>query len=267
MTNTQITLFQLDNYGPWTVTPEPRREPDLQSLQSNLYADICDFVGAHGGYAFFTRFDNMVAVTNGLTYESHSQLQESLGNRYPVTVSAAFENDPNPSVALSESTLALQNAGSAQDDSRQTILVGDSMTDATRSMRDVCIAHFDVINATEKLTDNLDAFESFLTINQTYKTLAEHLYHEYNSLAFFVGGDNIIAVCRNLDTEQFRSVLQHVSKVTGTKLQVGVGMGPTAVEAGQTAKTALETCRTQERKLVVGGGESTDQIGSATSRT
>ncbi|MDL0139842.1 GTP cyclohydrolase IIa, partial [Halobacterium salinarum] len=26
MTNTQVTLVQLDNYGPWTVTPSPRRE-------------------------------------------------------------------------------------------------------------------------------------------------------------------------------------------------------------------------------------------------
>ncbi|HII51742.1 MAG TPA: GTP cyclohydrolase IIa, partial [Halobacteriales archaeon] len=26
MTNAQLTLIQIDNYGPWTVTPKPRRE-------------------------------------------------------------------------------------------------------------------------------------------------------------------------------------------------------------------------------------------------
>ena len=36
----QITLIQIDNYGPWTVTPGPRAEPDLQTLQSRLYGDL-----------------------------------------------------------------------------------------------------------------------------------------------------------------------------------------------------------------------------------
>ena len=29
----QMTLIQIDNYGPWTVTPRPRTESDLHSLQ------------------------------------------------------------------------------------------------------------------------------------------------------------------------------------------------------------------------------------------
>ena len=29
----QMTLIQIDNYGPWTVTPRPRTESDLQILQ------------------------------------------------------------------------------------------------------------------------------------------------------------------------------------------------------------------------------------------
>jgi len=66
VTNTQLTLVHIDNYGPWTVTPDPRREVDLQTLQSRLYADVSQLVGNREGYAFFGRFDNMVAVTNGL---------------------------------------------------------------------------------------------------------------------------------------------------------------------------------------------------------
>ena len=87
MTNTQVTLIQIDNYGPWTVTPEPRREVDLQTLQSRLYADLSQLVGNREGYVFFSRFDNMVAVTNGLDTDAHGLIQESVGNRYPVTVS------------------------------------------------------------------------------------------------------------------------------------------------------------------------------------
>ena len=36
----QMTLIQIDNYGPWTVTPNPRTESDLQILQSTLYAEL-----------------------------------------------------------------------------------------------------------------------------------------------------------------------------------------------------------------------------------
>jgi len=33
VTQTQATLIQIDTYGPRTVTPEPRREVDLQTIQ------------------------------------------------------------------------------------------------------------------------------------------------------------------------------------------------------------------------------------------
>ena len=87
MSNTQVTLIQIDNYGPWTVTPSPRREVDLQTLQSRLFADLSQLFGMQDGYAFFTRFDNMVAITNGMDLEDHARIQESIRNRYPVTIS------------------------------------------------------------------------------------------------------------------------------------------------------------------------------------
>jgi len=39
---------------------------DLQSLQSRLFADIAQFMGPRDAYVFSTRYDNMIAVTNGL---------------------------------------------------------------------------------------------------------------------------------------------------------------------------------------------------------
>ncbi|MDY7082170.1 MAG: GTP cyclohydrolase IIa, partial [Halobacteria archaeon] len=92
----QITLIQIDNYGPWTVTPEPRREVDLQSLQSNLYADLCERFGSHDSLVFLSRFDNMVAVTDGMNEENHARIQESIRNRYPVTVSMSVADAETP---------------------------------------------------------------------------------------------------------------------------------------------------------------------------
>ena len=78
MTNAQLTLIQIDNYGPWTVTPKPRREVDLQTLQSRLYADFSQLFGMKKGYVFFSRFDNMIAVTNGIDIDYHALIQESI---------------------------------------------------------------------------------------------------------------------------------------------------------------------------------------------
>jgi GTP cyclohydrolase IIa len=258
VTNTQLTLIQIDNYGPWTVTPEPRREMDLQTLQSRLFADVAQFVGQRGGYAFFTRFDNMVAVTNGLDADDHRLLQESTGNRYPVTLSLGIGADANPAVALEEATAGLQSAGSAQDGDRRKVLSGTPV--ATRSDGDVSIAHFDVNGATEKYTDQLNEFDSFIRIEQGYAALMRYLREEHGALSFFVGGDNIIAVTPEMSAGDYHGAIDHVEEAVGVDLKVGVGRGEHAHEAGMSAKHALEACR--HRGTAVELGEAASELRS-----
>ena len=243
MTNTQVTLVQIDNYGPWTVTPEPRREADLQTLQSRLYADISQFVGARDGYVFFTRFDNIIAVTNGLDVADHRLLQTSVGNRYPVTLSLSIAAGRTPVGALGDATDRLQAAGSAQDASRQEILTGHSIDRAHRRSDDVTIAHFDVVDATGVYTDELNAFDSFIEIEQAYAALMRYMRTEAESLSFFVGGDNIIATCPELTPDDYAAAIEHVRDTVGVELRVGVGRGETACDAGMDAKHALERSR------------------------
>ncbi len=243
VTNTQLTLVQIDNYGPWTVTPEPRREVDLQTLQSRLYADLSQLFGNREGYVFFTRFDNMVAVTNGLDEAAHALVQESVANRYPVSVSLSIAVDPSPAAALGVATGQLQDAGSAQDRGRTEILRGTPLSDDERTGTDVQIAHFDVNDATGKYTDRLNEFDSFITIEQGYAELMRYMRRAHDSLSFFVGGDNIIAVCEAVDREGYADAIEHVHEAVGVDLKVGVGRATTAQEAGMAAKHALETCR------------------------
>ncbi|WP_044957640.1 GTP cyclohydrolase III [Halarchaeum acidiphilum] len=243
MTNAQVTLVQLDNYGPWTVTPEPRREADLQTMQSRLYADLSQFFGTRDGYVFFTRFDNMIAVTNGIDRAAHARLQESLRNRYPVTVSLGIGAGANPADALVDATAHLQAAGSAQDAERREVLAGDPLDDDERTDDDVHIAHFDVNDATGKYTDELDAFSTFVRIEQGYASLMRALHDDHDGLAFFVGGDNVIALVPELARETYEAVIERVREEADMSLKVGVGAGRTATDAGMAAKHALEVCR------------------------
>ncbi|MFC6825842.1 GTP cyclohydrolase III [Halopelagius fulvigenes] len=243
MTNTQLSLIQIDNYGPWTVTPEPRREMDLQTLQSRLFADLAQFVGSRDGYVFFTRFDNMVAVTNGLDGDDHELMQESIGNRYPVSISVGVGVDSTPIDALETATAGLQRAGSAQDGDRREVFAGTTLTERDRTPTDVQIAHFDVNDATSKYTDRLNEFDSFIEIEQGYASLMRHLREERGALSFFVGGDNIISVCPDMDESAYRSAIDHVEREVGVELKVGVGVADNVQEAGIAAKHALEECR------------------------
>jgi GTP cyclohydrolase IIa len=243
VTNTQLTLIQIDNYGPWTVTPEPRREVDLQTLQSRLYADLSQLFGNRAGYVFFTRFDNMVAVTNGLDEAAHALIQESIDNRYPVSVSLSIAVDASPAEALGVATSQLQDVGSAQDRGRTQVLVGTPLPDAERTDEDVQIAHFDVNDATGKYTDRLNEFDSFINIEQGYAELMRYMRRAHDTLSFFVGGDNIIAVCAAVDRAGYADAIAHVHETVGVDLKVGVGRAETAQAAGMAAKHALETCR------------------------
>ncbi|ODR81946.1 GTP cyclohydrolase [Haladaptatus sp. W1] len=243
MTNAQITLIQIDNYGPWTVTPEPRREVDLQTLQSRLYADLSQLIGNREGYVFFTRFDNMVAVTNGLSLDDHALVQESVGNRYPVTVSLSVATGTNPVQALHDATELLQDAGSAQDHSRREILDGRTIDEEFRTDDDVQIAHFDVNDMTGNYTDEVNAFDSFIHIEQGYAELMRYMREAHDSLSFFVGGDNVIAVCPNLTESDYEDAIRHVKESVEVDLKVGVGQGRVPQDAGMDAKHALETCR------------------------
>ncbi|MFB6352893.1 MAG: GTP cyclohydrolase III [Halobacteriales archaeon] len=243
MANPQVTLIQIDNYGPWTVTPRPRREADLQTLQSRLFADLSQLFGDRGGYAFFARFDNMIAVSNGLDLDDHAHVQESIRNRYPVTLSLSVASGPTPAAALSTASRQLQDAGSAQDPARTEILRGEPIPEAQRRDDDVQIAHFDVNDATGQYTDELHAFETFIHIEAGYLALMRHLHEEHDALSFFVGGDNVITIGGALSRDDFEATIDHVESAAGVELKVGVGTGRTAERAGIAAKHALEACR------------------------
>ncbi len=249
VTNTQLTHIQIDNYGPWTVTPEPRREVDLQTLQSRLYADLSQLFGNRDGYVFFSRFDNMIAVSNGLSMDDHALIQESVANRYPVTASLSVATGRTPASALGTATEQLQEEGSAQDKHRRNVLKGRAIDAEFRTDEDIQIAHFDVADATGKYTDQLNEFDTFIRIEQGYAELMKYMRQAYDSLSFFVGGDNIIVICPDLDADAYQDAVRHVKEAVDVELRVGVGRGKTASDAGMDAKHALEHCREVEKPV------------------
>lgn len=237
----QVTVLQIDNYGPWTVTPTPRPEPDLQALQARLYADLCQQFGLLGGYVFYARFDNLIAFTEGISMREHERVQQSIDNLYPISVSMSVARGETPREAIEIASRNLQAEGSSQDADRAEVRVED---EAAKIQTDgVGVAHFDVVDVTDKITDEENAFEACLSMESVYSHLMRTMYVDFDSLSFFVGGDNIISVTPELTASDLDEAIATTKQRTNVQLQVGYGVGDTPCEAGMQAKHNLELCR------------------------
>jgi GTP cyclohydrolase IIa len=238
----QFTVFQLDDYGPWTTTPDPRWEMDLQQIQSGLHAELAGLIGSRGGYVFDWRKDNLLGITNTIAPNELERIQTSIRNRYPITISIGNGTGQLPAEAVTHATAQLQQAGSAQDAQREEILRGSCAPTSSK----ITISHWDIVDCTGKITDTRDAYTAQLKITEWVHALQRHLWEEHGGIASFVGGDNVIAALPPLSESAYRDALNHVLKVTGLETKVGVGCGQTAEEAGIEAKHSLEECREED---------------------
>ena len=236
----QMTLIQIDNYGPWTVTPRPRNESDLQILQSELFADVQRQIAMKKGLVFFTRFDNMLAITNGLNEEDHLRIQRSIRNRYPITISMGVGAAETPHEAQRLATIALQEKGGAQQSERKEILAIDSLVEAEDSY--VQVAHVDINSVTETLTDKESAFDTSFMVNKAQHYLMTKLIKK-GSLIFFIGGDNYMCPCNGMSEEDITKILKEIDDEISITLKAGIGRGRNAEDAAYMADIGLEEIR------------------------
>ena len=236
----QITLIQIDNYGPWTVTPGPRAEPDLQTLQSRLYGDLEREFGARGGIVFYNRFDNLIAISNGIDENNHKKIQESIRNRYPITISMGVASRPTPLEAQRVATEMIQRGGGAQSKDRCEVLNIDSL--ATKEESRVQIAHIDIDDITNTLTDKKSAYDTSIVVYEVLLELMKEL-KKLGALCFFIGGDNYMAPSNGITKKTLREALAKVDERTNVKLKAGVGISECPGRAADLADLGLEDIR------------------------
>jgi GTP cyclohydrolase IIa len=239
MKKIQLTLVQIDNYGPWTVTPSPRREAELQSLQAELFAELEKQFGARGGLIFPTRFDNMVAITNGISLEEHQNILQSVNGKFPVSVSMGIGAAATPYDAQVNATLALQRAGGSRSAERKGVLVGRGVGELDEDW--VQIAHMDVNHST-LITDSEPIYDTHFLLQRTHVALMSSLIKR-RALVFYTGGDNFMAPSNGLNPHELAEVFFEVKKELGFGLKAGVGAARTAEEAAQLASEGLHEIR------------------------
>jgi GTP cyclohydrolase IIa len=244
MKKLQITVIQIDNYGPWTVIPKPRREAELQRLQAELFGELSRKFGALKALVFSTRFDNFVAVTNGVSMKQHKAIQQFIARKFPVTVSMGVGIAPTPYDAQVKATLALQATGSSQSTSRKNMLVGDVVKKPDEDW--VQFVHMDVNHST-LFTDTEPIYDTHFLIQRTYLALAKFLLRR-KAIVFYTGGDNFMAASNGLNPKQLAVVFAEIKRELGVELKAGAGVAPNAEKAAMLASHGLHEIRKSKVK-------------------
>jgi GTP cyclohydrolase IIa len=232
----QLTIIRIEGYGQWTLTLGSDREARLQMLQARIYHDVQRLFSERDSIVFFNRFDEYFAITNGLDTDDHRHIQHELTKLYDnmlmsMTIGVgktAFEANLNAYRTRKEGRMLDSNArifGSLQ-----------------QHQADVAqIMHIDIDSST-KVGNWLSPYELTAFIMKIYSTLVEE-FLKHNSLAFFLGGDNVMVISNGMTKEQADEVLKKVMAGNDIKLNCGIGIGKTGRRAAEAATKALDTIR------------------------
>ena len=231
----QLTIIRIEGYGQWTLTLGSDREAQLQMLQARIYHDVQRLFSERDSIVFFNRFDEYFAITNGLGVDDHLHIQHELTKLYDnmlmsMTIGAgktAFE--------------ANLNAYRTRKEGR--MLDGNSkIFGSVQPQADVAqIMHID-IDSSAKVGNWLSPYELTALVMKIYSRLAEE-FLKHNSLAFFLGGDNVMVISNGMAKEQADEVLKRVTAGNDIKLNCGIGIGKTGRKAAEAATKALDTIR------------------------
>ena len=85
--------------------------------------------------------------------------------------------------------------------------------------------HID-IDSSAKVGNWLSPYELTALVMKIYSRLAEE-FLKHDSLAFFLGGDNVMVISNGMSKEQADVVLKKVTAGNDIKLNCGIGIGKT----------------------------------------
>ncbi|HZA99586.1 MAG TPA: GTP cyclohydrolase IIa [Nitrososphaera sp.] len=231
----QLTIIRIEGYGKWTLTLGSDREAQLQMLQARIYRDVQRLFSERNSIVFFNRFDEYFAITNGLGADDHLHIQHELTKLYDnmsmsMTIGAgktAFEANLNAYRTRKEGRMLDSNA---------------RIFGSVHPQADIAqIMHID-IDSSAKVGNRLSPYELTVLVMKIYSRLAEE-FLKHDSLAFFLGGDNVMVISNGMAKEQADEVLKKVTAGNDIKLNCGIGIGKTGRRAAEAATKALDTIR------------------------
>ena len=238
----QVTLIQIDNFGPYTESLGDNREHRIQILLSEIFIELQKLFSEKDGIVFSGSMDNLIAISNGFTIEDHQRILNEIESKFPVTVSMGIGAGETPLEAEADASKALQLKGSAQS-ARKKVLGYNGH--AFPILDEIVVAHVDINFYTRIATDKNAQYENLINLNKSYLTLMED-FKKYGALCFFNGGDNFITICPDsITTEDFQKIISsYEARHAPWKIKIGLGKAQNVLKAISIANKGLHRIRT-----------------------
>jgi GTP cyclohydrolase IIa len=229
----QLTFIRLYNYREWTHVLGEDREHKLQVYQANFYKIVQEVFSKRGGIVFPGRYDELFAITNGISIDEHHAIQSALSLSLPVDVVMFVSSDESPMKA-NENIFKLIK--SAQFDLRHRVF-----GTTKKSQGPVYVIHADVEGQT-MLSNSMTPFDTSNLILRIYQKISQ-FFIERNSLAFYMGGDNFMIVSDHNANNYAADLVRYIEQRFGLTINCGVGKAESARKAIALATTALDSIR------------------------
>jgi GTP cyclohydrolase IIa len=231
----QLTIIKIIGYGPWTLTLGSDREHKLQMLQSSLYNEIQNLFSEKNGLVFSNRFDELFAITNGLSLNDHVKIQKQLAKSFDVKISMTIGYGDTPFQA----NLKADRGRKSKIILEKKYNIFGYMDGKTSQL--VQIMHMDV-DGSSSISEKKSPYEISSLVFKLYSEMSEFFLTK-NYLTFFMGGDNFMIVASGNGKQHAMNFLNLMKKKHGIALNCGVGTARTAREAAKLATKSLDTIR------------------------
>jgi GTP cyclohydrolase IIa len=231
----QLTIIKITGYGPWTLTLGSDREHKLQMLQSSIYNEIQNLFSEKNCLVFSNRFDELFAVTNGLSLDDHIEIQKKLAKSFDLQLSMTIGYGDSPFEANLNADKARKSKIILEKDHNIFGYVDG------KAEQLVQIMHMDVDGSTS-ISVKKSPYEVSSLMFKLYSEMSEFFLTK-NCLTFFMGGDNFMIVTSGNGKDHAVKFLNLMKEKHGIALNCGIGTANTAREAAKLATKSLDTIR------------------------
>ncbi|MBI3640424.1 MAG: GTP cyclohydrolase IIa [Thaumarchaeota archaeon] len=231
----QLTIIKITGYGPWTLTLGSDREHKLQMLQSSIYNEIQNLFSEKNCLVFSNRFDELFAVTNGLSLDDHIEIQKKLAKSFDLQLSMTIGYGNSPF----EANLNADKARKSKIILEKEHNIFGYVDGKAEQL--VQIMHMDVDGSTS-ISAKKSPYEISSLMFKLYSEMSEFFLTK-NCLTFFMGGDNFMIVTSGNGKDHAVRFLNLMKEKHGIALNCGIGTANTAREAAKLATKSLDTIR------------------------
>jgi GTP cyclohydrolase IIa len=231
----QLTIIKITGYGPWTLTLGSDREHKLQMLQSSIYNEIQNLFSEKNCLVFSNRFDELFAVTNGLSLDDHIEIQKKLAKSFDLQLSMTIGYGNSPF----EANLNADKARKSKIILEKEHNIFGYVDGKAEQL--VQIMHMDVDGSTS-ISAKKSPYEISSLMFKLYSEMSEFFLTK-NCLTFFMGGDNFMIVTSGDGKDHAVKFLNLMKEKHGIALNCGIGTANTAREAAKLATKSLDAIR------------------------